>query len=316
MGHSFAARRAASPLMVARHTVEGMTDRELLAAFGQALAALKLRSRTVEAYVDHLRQVGRVIGGLAPERLTPSALRTFQERRAASVSAKTLSVDFTALRAYVAWQLREALRSDDPTEALSNPPKSPPLPRPYRDAELAAIWRAIAVPDGLDEAPQWYWQRNRRIVLLGLYAGLRRAEIAASLWRWADMPKGATGTITVIDGKGGQDRVVPMHPTLRAELEAVAKRPRDHAVAGKRDGQPMLAKSVDHIFDRWPVGFENTINPHRLRHTFATQLLEAGADLEVIRQLMGHKSLATTQVYLLVTTRHTRAAVELLPASF
>lgn len=310
-----AARRVAPVRSVAR-LATGLSDKELLEAFQEALVALKLRQRTAEAYVDHLRQVARFTGSLQPERLTLASLRTFQERRAAVVAAKTLALDLTALRAYVAWQLREALRADDPTEVLINPPKTMTLPRPYRDAELAAIWKAIAVPDGLEEAALWYWQRNRRVVLLALYAGLRRAEIASSRWRWVDLPRAGGGTMLVVNGKGGKDRVVPVHPTLRAELEVVEKRPRDHAIAGKIDGSPILTKSFDHIFDRWPRGYEDMITPHRLRHTFATQLLEAGADLESIRQLMGHTSLATTQLYLLVTTRHTRAAIELLPPMF
>lgn len=301
---------------VERINADGLSDQELLDLFQQSLEALKLRSRSIQAYRDHLRVVGRTIGGLAPGRLTPASLRTFQERRASGVSSKTLSLDLTAIRAYVAWQLRESMRDDDPTEALLNPPKSYSLPRPYRDSELASIWRAIATPDSLDESALWYWLRNRRMVMLALYAGMRRAEIASSLWRWVDMPNGIAGSITIVDGKGGKDRVVPIHATLQSELELVERRTRSHAIAGKIEGLPMRAKSVDHIFDRWPIGYEGVIQPHRLRHTFATRLLEAGADLEVIRQLMGHSSLATTQVYLLVSTRQTRAAVELLPASY
>ncbi len=146
-----------------------------------------------------------------------------------------------------------------------------------------------------------------------LYAGLRLAEAAALLWRDVDLH---AGLLVVQEGKGGKARVLPLHPTLQAELHQAAGRAEPGAaVAGKRDGTPLEPKALAHIFDRWlPVQGVKGISAHRLRHTFATEMLKAGVALPDIQEALGHADISTTRIYLRVDIARVRVAVGRLPA--
>lgn len=146
-----------------------------------------------------------------------------------------------------------------------------------------------------------------------LFGGLRISEAAALRWREVDLD---AATLMVIDGKGGKDRMVPLHPTLLNELTRVEAPRKTWTVAGKPDGSPVKQKSLAHIFERWLPGFGLNISAHQLRHSFATELLRAGADLRSIQELLGHTSLETTQRYLTLSNHQLRVAVDKLPSSW
>jgi integrase/recombinase XerD len=147
-----------------------------------------------------------------------------------------------------------------------------------------------------------------------LYAGLRLSEAANVMW--ADIDLG-TGVLMVQNGKGGKWRMIPIHERLRTILELVPPDERHGAVAGKKDGTALHYTSLPHIFDRTiPDAVGLDITAHQLRHTFATRLLWAGANIREIQYLLGHKSLATTERYLALEIDQKRAAIDRLPLSF
>jgi site-specific recombinase XerD len=143
-----------------------------------------------------------------------------------------------------------------------------------------------------------------------LYGGLRLAEAAALCWDDLDLDE---GYLIVREGKGGEDRSVPLHKKLRAELDTVSEEEQNGAVAGRQDGCTLSCRSIEHIFDRWLPALGVNISAHQLRHSFATYMLHEGADLRTIQELLGHKDLATTERYLMVDMGLKRQAVDVLP---
>lgn len=174
-------------------------------------------------------------------------------------------------------------------------------PRPVADEHLAAL---------LDIR---VYKRTRAMILLATYAGLRVSEIAAVRGEDVDL---MTKTITVI-GKGDKRREVPLHPLLLELAKDMPSRswwfPSWTGNRRYKAGGPMLGNSVSscisQAMDR--AGIPGT--PHALRHWFGSALREAGVDSLVIKELMGHESIATTAIYVDVPLKQRTAAVDLLP---
>lgn len=284
---------------------------QLLPAYRSALVARGYRPRGIQKYVEQLRAFVRFAGDeVRAEGISTALITRYQEHLAARCSAGTVGNALTVLRSFCRWTLTQGLRSDDPTLTVVWPRLRKPAPRALSQAELRRLLKAIEEPDALTEAQCWLWGRNRRAVLLMLFAGLRISEAAALRWREIDLE---AGVLLVIDGKGGKDRSVPIHPTLRVELERVAPTRPTWAVVGRRDHQVLTPKSLAHLFERWLPALGVQISAHRLRHSFATELLRNGADLRAIQELLGHSSLETTQRYLMLGSRQLREAIDRLP---
>lgn len=227
----------------------------------------------------------------------------------------TISQALSAVRSFCRWTIDRGLRADDPTHKLRWPKRLESLPRALDSEEIAALWKAIQIPEELleDEPAYWWLRRNRRAIFLMLYAGLRISEVATLKWKDVDLKR---RYLVVRQGKGGKDRTIPLHATLHAELLATKRQPPNDAVAGRPDGRPMSAKSLAHIFERWLPARGVFISAHVLRHTFATELLRSGADLRAIQELMGHESLETTQRYLKNDADRLRGSIDGLPGEY
>lgn len=153
-------------------------------------------------------------------------------------------------------------------------------------------------------------QRDRAVVCLFLYAGLRCNELR--MLDIADLDFQAM-TIFVRFGKRSKQRVVPMH----AEAAAVS-----HYLDGRSTGPVILSNRGQRISNRRlrslvktlgrEAGLSKNLHPHALRHTFAVSLLDAGQDLETIRDLLGHESIETTSIYLHCSVERRRAAIDAL----
>jgi integrase/recombinase XerC len=169
------------------------------------------------------------------------------------------------------------------------------LPRPVTPDEAVNLAATVAE----DAAEEWIGARDRAVLLLLYGAGLRIAE-ALSL-TGADLPLGEVLTVT---GKGGKQRAVPILPLVReAVADYAAKCPwpldRDAPLfRGAKGGalsQGLIQKAMARA--RIALGLPATATPHALRHSFATHLLGAGADLRSLQELLGHASLGSTQIY-------------------
>ena len=206
----------------------------------------------------------------------------------------------SALRAFFAWRLRQGLRVDDPT-ALLEPPKLPRLlPKALAEGEID---RLLAAPDV--EAPEGL--RDRAMLELMYACGLRVSELV-------DLPATAVnlrqGVLRVL-GKGGKERLVPLGEQAQDWLErylggaraALAGRNTAPALFLTARAEPLSRQAFWALVKRHAAaaGIDpGRVSPHGLRHSFATHLLNHGADLRSLQMLLGHSSLSTTQIYTLV----------------
>ena len=206
----------------------------------------------------------------------------------------------SALRAFFGWAVRQGLRADDPT-ALLQPPKLPrSLPKALAESEIEAL---LAAPD--DSSPEGL--RDRAMLELMYACGLRVSELVGLPATGVNLRQGVLRVV----GKGGRERLVPLGEEARHWLERYLAQSRP-ALAGKRTLAPLFLTPAGEAPTRqqfWHVvkrqaavaGIDpRRISPHGLRHSFATHLLNHGADLRALQMLLGHSSLSTTQIYTLV----------------
>jgi len=174
------------------------------------------------------------------------------------------------------------------------------LPEFLRPAESRSLLRAATDP------------RDALLLLCGLGAGLRVAEITHLRIEDVDL---AGGTIFVRQGKGAKDRYIPCPAFLLQALAAwIGERQTGWVFPGRKAGKPLTTRAVEYIVERLKEDAElvRRVHPHCLRHSYATGLLNAGADIMQVRDLLGHSSVATTQVYLSVCSDRLRATVDRL----
>jgi integrase/recombinase XerC len=213
----------------------------------------------------------------------------------------TVARKAAALRCYFAWAVRQGLVPADPARTLRAPSGKGRLPRVLSSGEIGTL---------LDDAGTSVIDLRDRAALELLYAaGLRVSELCGLDRRGVDL-RGRTVTVL---GKGGKERRVPIHDQAAAALgewlhvgRAEMPGPREAVFVNQR-GSRLVPHDVRRILDRRAAA---PTHPHALRHTFATHLLDGGADLRVVQELLGHASLATTQIYTHVSKERLRAVYE------
>ena len=281
-----------------------MSKADLLEKWGDHLRNARRRSpHTVRAY---LATAGRLIDANQLETwpevaaLDAAALRRqLALRRADGLANTSAARELSALKAFIAFARGET-SADATAPKLRGPRIKKGLPRPVTPDEAVNL----AVLVGGSAAEDWIGERDRAVLLLMYGAGLRIAE-ALSL-TGGELPLGETLTVT---GKGGKQRVVPLIPLVRDGVAAYARRcpwpltkdePLFRGAKGGPLGQGMVQKAMASA--RIALGLPATATPHALRHSFATHLLSAGADLRSLQELLGHASLGSTQIYTRVDT--------------
>ena len=233
---------------------------------------------------------------------TPSDLSTYLAWRSRSgYSPRSNARLLSALRGLYAWCLRERLRNDDPTALLGAPTLPRLLPKALTESQVAAL---LAAPDV--DSPAGL--RDRAMLELMYATGLRVSELVGLPAQAVNLRQGALR----VTGKGSRERLVPMGEEAQHWLERYAAQSRP-VLLGKGQGsphlfvdakgQPLTRQQFWTTVKRMAVlaGIEPArISPHGLRHSFATHLLNHGADLRALQMLLGHSSLSTTQIYTLV----------------
>jgi site-specific recombinase XerD len=216
----------------------------------------------------------------------------------------TVARKAAALRCYFAWSLRQGRIDADPARSLRAPSGGGRLPRVLSGGEIGALLD-LSVASAVD-------QRDLAVLELLYAAGLRVSELCGLDRRGVDL---AGRTVTVL-GKGGKERQVPMHARCAEALAAwlaegrgVMATPESppEAVFVNRRGVRLGPRDVRRLLDARAA---SPTHPHALRHTFATHLLDGGADLRVVQELLGHASLATTQIYTHVSKERLRSVYE------
>lgn len=221
------------------------------------------------------------------------------ERRVEGLGNASAARELSALKAFISFAKAQAGHSDTSPPRMRGPRMKKGLPRPVTPDEAAGLAEEVAA-----NGEGWIGKRDRAVLLLLYGAGLRIAE-ALSL-TGAALPLGETLNVT---GKGGKQRVVPLIPVIREAVADYAAdnpwplAPDDPLFRGVKGGilsQGMVQKAVARA--RTALGLPSTATPHALRHSFATHLLSAGADLRSLQELLGHASLGSTQIYTKVDT--------------
>jgi site-specific recombinase XerD len=280
------------------------------------LAGRKIRPRTRDVYRREVQTFAQWLSGDATVAgVTANSVARYQAT-AGHLAPSTIRKKLSALRSWCRWCRRMRLRADDPTEDIEWPRRPKRLPRALKADELRLLETILDRPAPLlDRKARRLWFRNRRIVLLMLYAGLRRQEVAGL--RWAEVDLGA-GQLIVREAtsKGGTERIVALHPRVIADLALTPIRQRRGAVAGHKDGRCLSHKSIGLIFERWLAEQGLRISAHRLRHSCATEMLRAGAGLRDVQQVLGHADIRTTEGYIDLLSEQQRQAVARLPDRF
>ena len=236
---------------------------------------------------------------LRPQDVEPVAVRSFlaaltRDKLSRRSQARALS----AVKSLFKYACREGLLEDNPAAAVRTPKQEKHLPRHLRPDEME---RLVDAPE--DDGP--LARRDRALIELLYATGLRVGELVSLDWPDLDL----SARVLRVLGKGGKERMVPFgQPAAEAlstwldDWEGLATAPREddeEPVFLNHRGGRLSARSVRRILDRHTAtaGVPAGVHPHTLRHTFATHLLEEGADLRTIQELLGHSSLATTQKY-------------------
>ena len=222
------------------------------------------------------------------------------QRTAAGYAARSNARLLSALRAYFAQQVRHGARETDPTALLDPPKLGRPLPKALSESDVEALINAPAVDTATG-------LRDRAMVELMYATGLRVSELV-------NLPATALnlrqGVVRVM-GKGSKERLVPLGEEAMHWIETYLAQARP-ALAGGRAAAPLFLGRAGAAISRqqfWNVvkrlaivaGIDPAkVSPHGLRHSFATHLLNHGADLRALQMLLGHSSLSTTQIYTLV----------------
>jgi site-specific recombinase XerD len=284
-----------------------------LQAFEEDLRRRAVAEKTRRAYGIDTGQFAAWAagGGLSPDSVDVRALR----RYAASLSSigqapSTVARKLAALRGLFRALVEGGMRTDNPAELLSSPKKPQRLPRVLRPAEVAALLDRIPATTPLE-------LRDRALFELAYASGLRAEELVM-----LDLESVDFDAETVrVEGKGGKTRVVPAGEHALRALERYLTRARP-ALDGEHQGALFLSKSgrrlgtsdVRRRLRTWAraaaahVPALDGVYPHALRHSFATHLLEGGADLRAIQELLGHATISTTQVYTRVESARLRSA--------
>ncbi|HJL41176.1 MAG TPA: tyrosine recombinase XerC [Myxococcales bacterium LLY-WYZ-16_1] len=292
-----------------------------MSAVATAVGQSPALDRAVDMFVDHLRferrlaestvrayrsDLGLVLSGLAnpPERvdgLTSHALRHALRRVGRGWSARTRGRKLSALRTFGRFAVRQGWLAHDPTLELSRPRAGALLPRTLTPDEIFGL---------LDRAfPDDPWGlRDRAMVELAYGAGLRAAELVSLDIGAVDLVRREVR----ITGKGNKTRLVPFGRKAGEALAAwLAVRPApsgESALFTSRRGTRLSDRTWRRRLHRrvLQVALGRHVTPHMLRHSFATHLLEGGADLRIIQELLGHASLGTTQRYTAVSVDRLR----------
>jgi site-specific recombinase XerD len=284
-----------------------------LDAFDADLRRRVVAAKTRRAYAIDTRQFARWAGerGLSPSAVDVRALRRYVASLSeAGQAPATVARKLAALRGLFKHEVGLGARHENPADLLSSPKRAQRLPRVLKPAEVATLLDRIPATGPLE-------LRDRALFELAYACGLRAEELVT-----LDVSSVDFDSETVrVEGKGEKTRLVPVGEHALAALERYLVRARPALVAEDGDalflsksGRRLGTSDIRRRLRTWArlaargAPALADAHPHALRHSFATHLLEGGADLRVIQELLGHASISTTQVYTRVESARLRQA--------
>ncbi len=265
---------------------------------------------TVEAYERDLKRLGEFAASRGirdPARLSRTHLRDFVYLlKDLGLSPATIGRTISAVRTYYRFMTGEGRITEDPSDRLAAPRRGRVLPDTLSVAEIE---RLLAAPQ-LDEPLAW---RDRALLELGYGAGLRVSELCGL--QLTDVL--LTENLVRAFGKGGKERLVPIGRSVIGAISVYLHTLRPGMDRGKSDGRVLLNARGEPLsrVGAWGVvkraaqraSLTKRVTPHTLRHSFATHLLEGGADLRAVQEMLGHADLSTTQIYTHVDREYLRS---------
>jgi integrase/recombinase XerC len=297
--------------------------------FGEHIGVERgLSPHTRRAYESDVRQLTVYTGAeIGPAQVDADHIRAWLASLHRRRSPATRGRKLASVRAFFRWLIREGEVRDDPTAGLPMPKLEKRLPRPLSvdDCEqlITNDRRTLRqpAPEGGDRErrSQWMTLRDRALVELLYGTGIRIGELVALDVRDLEL---RAREVRVM-GKGSKERIVPIPEQARRALSAwlevrrhsgVMSEPLFISLRPRREGGPrrLAAREARRILGERAVraDLNQHVHPHRLRHSYATHLLDMGADLREIQELLGHTSLSTTQKYTAVSIEHLRDAYD------
>jgi integrase/recombinase XerD len=267
-------------------------------------------ANTVESYLRDLRRLGEFAtarGVRDPARLTRSLLRDFVYLlKDLGLSASSIRRGVSAIRTYFGFLVGEGRVSDDPSDRLESPRRGRTLPPTLSVPEVEKL---LASPQ-VDEPLAW---RDRALLELAYGAGLRVSELCGLGLTELLL----TENLVRIYGKGGKERLIPIGRSVIGAVSVYLHTKRPALDKGRSKGRVLLNARGEPLsrVGAWGIvkrateraGITKRVTPHTLRHTFATHLLEGGADLRAVQEMLGHADLSTTQIYTHVDREYLRS---------
>jgi site-specific recombinase XerD len=270
-----------------------------LERFNRQLGARGAAANTRRAYGTDLRQFASwaTSRDLEPDRMAYRQLRGYAAALSERGAAKsTVARKLAAVRSLYDHLVAVGEAQQNPAELLPTPKRDSRLPRTLSKEEIAALLERIPTGTPLE-------MRDRAMLELAYSSGLRCEEIVTLDLDAADFD----AEVLRVTGKGDKTRIVPIGEPAQRALDRYLARARPELAAGRDDaalflsrrGKRLSPSDVRRRLARWvrEAAIAGGVSPHSLRHSFATHLLEGGADLRSIQELLGHSSVSTTQIY-------------------
>jgi integrase/recombinase XerC len=255
---------------------------------------------TIRSYRDDLDAfavyVGEQFGGIDPGAITAAVVRSWlASLKDAGMSSRTVNRKISSLRSFYKYLLRVGVVVQSPMGAIIGPKAGKRLPVFVEEQDMAVLFEEVCFPD------DWDGLTDRLLLALLYHTGMRLSEVVGLKERLVD---NGNRTIKVL-GKGNKERVIPVSAGLaemvreyREKKGQLSGADREVLLVGKK-GKKLYPKYVYRVVRAY-LAQVTTIekkSPHVLRHTFATHLMNSGAELNAVKELLGHASLAATQVY-------------------
>ena len=265
---------------------------------------------TVDAYLRDLRRMGEFAlarGVREPGAVTPTHLRDFVYLlKDLGLSAATIRRSVSAIRTYYGFLAGEGRVRNDPSDRLETPRRGRVLPDTLTVAEVESL---LAAP-GLDHPLAW---RDRALLELAYGAGMRVSELCGLGITDLLLTEG----LVRVFGKGSKERLVPLGRNTIGAVSVYLHQLRPTLDRGRGAGRVLLNARGEPLsrVGAWGIvkrsaeraGIRQRVTPHTLRHSFATHLLEGGADLRAVQEMLGHADLSTTQIYTHVDREYLRS---------
>ncbi len=268
-----------------------------------------LSPRTLDAYRRDVERLVSFLERRGVKRIGDATVQDIREftyyLKDAGLQASSIRRNLSAVRTYFAFLLGEGLVVTDPTERVE-------LPRAWRRLpDVLTVEEIRRLLDSPDPGERFFW-RDRALLEFGYASGVRVSELTSLKVRDVDLHNG----LATVLGKGARERLVPVGRSavramviyLRETRPTLASGDSEGAVFLNQHGRPLSRMGVWTILRKHVqrAGIHKRVTPHTLRHSFATHLLEGGADLAAVQEMLGHADITTTQIYTHVDREYLR----------